>query len=178
MPGGWARRRSPRVQPDVVVIPTRGQERQLITDAAGDAEAEHVAVEGEGAVEVGHLEVDVADLRAGIDRVMPTTSRTPARHIGVTPETTHLRGLTPLLDFSRVEQLEERDGEIAAVERVLAGGGGLLIEGPPGIGKTRLLGVARSLAGGRLGAERSRVGARARLPVRGGAAVARAGGAG
>ena len=44
-------------------------------------------------------------------------------------------------------QLEERDAEIAAVERVLAdGGSGLLIEGPPGIGKTRLLGAARSMA--------------------------------
>jgi len=46
-----------------------------------------------------------------------------------------------------VERLEERDAELAAVERVLAdGGAGLLIEGPPGIGKTRLLGAARSLA--------------------------------
>ena len=50
-----------------------------------------------------------------------------------------------------MEQLEERDAEIAAVGRVLdGGGGGLLIEGPPGIGKTRLLGAARALADGRL----------------------------
>ena len=50
-----------------------------------------------------------------------------------------------------MEQLEERDAEIAAVGRVLdGGGGGLLIEGPPGIGKTRLLEAARALADGRL----------------------------
>ena len=50
-----------------------------------------------------------------------------------------------------MERLEEREGEIAAVERVLAdGGGGLLIEGPPGIGKTRLLAAARELAGERV----------------------------
>ena len=36
------------------------------------------------------------------------------------------------------------------MERVLGGGAGLLIEGPPGIGKTRLLGAARSRADGRL----------------------------
>ena len=49
-----------------------------------------------------------------------------------------------------MERLEEREGELAAVERVLADGGGALIEGPPGIGKTRLLAAARSLADGRL----------------------------
>jgi DNA-binding NarL/FixJ family response regulator len=49
-----------------------------------------------------------------------------------------------------VERLQEREGEVAAVERVLAAGGcGLLIEGPPGIGKTRLLAAARELAEGR-----------------------------
>src|SRR4051794_36155988 len=72
-PGRAGRRRAPakaleRVQPDVVVVAARGQEGQLITDAAGDAEAEHVAVEGERAVEVRHLQVHMADLGAGIDR--------------------------------------------------------------------------------------------------------------
>ncbi|WP_028067253.1 helix-turn-helix transcriptional regulator [Solirubrobacter soli] len=45
--------------------------------------------------------------------------------------------------------MQERDAEISAIRRVLAdGGAGLLIEGPPGIGKTRLLAAARELAGG------------------------------
>ena len=48
--------------------------------------------------------------------------------------------------------LEERDREIYAVGAVLeaartGAGGALLIEGPPGIGKTRLLGCARAAAG-------------------------------
>ena len=48
--------------------------------------------------------------------------------------------------------LEERDREIyavgAALEAARSGAGGaLLIEGPPGIGKTRLLGCARAAAG-------------------------------
>src|SRR5689334_12014362 len=51
----------------------------------------------------------------------------------------------------RVERLEEREGEIGAVRRVVSAGGcGLLIEGPPGIGKTRLLAAARELADGRV----------------------------
>ena len=49
--------------------------------------------------------------------------------------------------------LEERDRELEAVGAVLqaareSAGGALLIEGPPGIGKTRLLGSARTAAGG------------------------------
>jgi DNA helicase TIP49 (TBP-interacting protein) len=49
--------------------------------------------------------------------------------------------------------LEEREGEIAAVGRVLdaardGAGRGLLVEGPPGIGKTRLLLGARIEPGG------------------------------
>ncbi len=111
----------------MVIAPGR-QEGQLITDAAGDREAEDVAVEGHGAVELGHLEVDMADLGAWIDRRVHA-SHSPApvapRHWG------HPRSGTPYV--SRVQRLEEREGEIAAVERVLAdGGGGLLIEGPAG----------------------------------------------
>ena len=106
-------------------------------------EAEDVAVEADGAVEVGHLQVDMADLGAGIDRVHAAHLPAPPsrRHRGHPRTVPHM--------FTRVEQLEERDGEVAAVERVLGGGGGLLIEGPPGIGKTRLLGAARARADGR-----------------------------
>jgi DNA-binding CsgD family transcriptional regulator len=50
--------------------------------------------------------------------------------------------VTALADRS----LEERDRELEAVGGVLENGGALLIEGPPGIGKTRLLGCARAAA--------------------------------
>src|SRR3954471_8553783 len=48
--------------------------------------------------------------------------------------------------------LEERDAELAAIGEVISAarggtGAGLLLEGPPGIGKTRLMGSARSVAG-------------------------------
>jgi len=43
--------------------------------------------------------------------------------------------------------LEERDRELTAIAAVLGTGGALLVEGPPGIGKTRLLGCARAAAG-------------------------------
>src|SRR4051812_8530276 len=84
-----------RVQPEVVVIAPGGQERQLIADAAGDREAEDVAVEADGALEVGHLEMDVADLGAGIDRrVHAPNDRASrrARHWGHPP---NLKGPGP-----------------------------------------------------------------------------------
>src|SRR4051794_41559191 len=48
--------------------------------------------------------------------------------------------------------VEEREAELHAIGRAVDAarsgvGAGLLIEGPPGIGKTRLLGVARGLPG-------------------------------
>jgi MoxR-like ATPase len=46
--------------------------------------------------------------------------------------------------------LEERDRELEAIAAVLRTGGALLIEGPPGIGKTRLLGWARAASGVRV----------------------------
>ncbi len=93
-PGGAGRRSGPagaleRVQPDVVVIATSGQEGQLIADTTGDLEAEDVAVEADGAVELSHLQVDMADLRAGIDRCHAASLPRPAHtHIGDTPNPT------------------------------------------------------------------------------------------
>src|SRR5207245_143250 len=40
----------------------------LVADARHDIEAEHADVEVERAVDVGHLEVDVADVHAGVER--------------------------------------------------------------------------------------------------------------
>ena len=52
----------------MVVIVARGQEAELVGDPPRDPEAEDVAVEADGAVEVGDVQVHVADRGAGIDR--------------------------------------------------------------------------------------------------------------
>ena len=52
----------------MVVIAARGDERSLVAHARLLLEPEHVAPEGECAVEVGHLEVDVPDIDARVER--------------------------------------------------------------------------------------------------------------
>jgi hypothetical protein len=59
-----------RVQADMVVVVTGGQERGRDagrTAVGGHAEPERVAIEAERAVEVRHLQVDVADADGGMD---------------------------------------------------------------------------------------------------------------
>ena len=65
--GGPAAFRLPRVQADVVVVAAGGDERGLVAVAEHQLEAEHALVEGERAVDVAHLEVNVADVNARID---------------------------------------------------------------------------------------------------------------
>ncbi len=67
--GGAVRRRRssgalPRVRADVVVVATGGEERGLLTELCHEAEAEHVAVEGDRFRYRRHLQVDVAHDRA------------------------------------------------------------------------------------------------------------------
>ena len=57
----------PGVEADVVVIAAGRDEGRLRAHALHQLEAEHAAIEGERAVEVGDLEVDVADPGAGMD---------------------------------------------------------------------------------------------------------------
>ena len=57
----------PGVEADVVVVAAGGEEGGGVADALGDLEAEDAVVEGEGAVEVGDLEVDVADAGLRVD---------------------------------------------------------------------------------------------------------------
>ena len=52
----------------MVVVPAGGQERGLVAHLLREVEAEHVAVEVDRAIEVGDLEMDVADVHAGVDR--------------------------------------------------------------------------------------------------------------
>ena len=62
-----------------MVISARREKRGRLTEVLRDFEAQHVAVEADGAVEVGHLQVNVADpgLRMSWhDRAPPG----PARH--------------------------------------------------------------------------------------------------
>lgn len=49
-----------------MMVVASGQERGGPADLLSDLETEHIAVESEGAIEVGDLEVDVAD--AGLRR--------------------------------------------------------------------------------------------------------------
>ena len=51
-----------------MVVAACREERGLIAHALHEVEAEHAAVEVERAVDVGDLEMDVADVHPGIDR--------------------------------------------------------------------------------------------------------------
>ena len=51
----------------MMVVAARRGKRRALTITLGQFEAEHAAVEAEGAVKVGDLQVDVTDPYAGID---------------------------------------------------------------------------------------------------------------
>ena len=70
--GGSGRRRLaaerlPGVEADVVVVAAGGEEGRGVAEALRDLEAEDAVVEGEGAVEVGDAEMDVAHAGVGMD---------------------------------------------------------------------------------------------------------------
>jgi hypothetical protein len=64
---GFATAAFPGVEADVMMVSTRRDEGGLGAVALGELETEDAAVEGEGALQVGHLEVDVADADGGVD---------------------------------------------------------------------------------------------------------------
>ena len=71
--GGAGRRRMaalalPGVEADVVVVVAGGDEGGVLAVARLQLEAEHAAIEGERPLDVGDLEMGVADADAGIDR--------------------------------------------------------------------------------------------------------------
>ena len=67
---GWRRRAAfalPGIQTDVVMIAARGEKGRLVAEPLLQLEPEHAAVEGERAVEVGHLQMHVADADVRVD---------------------------------------------------------------------------------------------------------------
>ena len=54
-----------------MVVSARGEERRLVAHPRHDVEPEHAVPELEGPVEVGHLQMDMADVDTGIDRHGP-----------------------------------------------------------------------------------------------------------
>ena len=63
----------------MVVVAAGRDERRLVAEALLQLEAEHAAVERERAIDVGHLEVDVADVDAGVDRLRRELSHRASR---------------------------------------------------------------------------------------------------
>ena len=64
---GFAATAFPGVEADVVMITAGGDKRGLGAVALGELETEDAAVEGEGALQIGHLQMNVADADAGVD---------------------------------------------------------------------------------------------------------------
>ena len=59
----------PGVQRDMVMIATRREKRGLLAEALRQIKAQHIAVETERALDIGHFQMNVADPRARIDRI-------------------------------------------------------------------------------------------------------------
>ena len=66
--GGEPAEAFPGVQADVVMIAAGGEEGGGVAHPDGHLKAEHVVVEAERALQVGHLEMHVADPGLGMDR--------------------------------------------------------------------------------------------------------------
>ena len=64
-----------------MVIAARRDEGGFVAQTLLQLEAEDARVEGERALDVGHLEVDVADVYTGIDRSHPATIPAPAKEL-------------------------------------------------------------------------------------------------
>ena len=60
----------PGIQADVVMIAAGRDEGRLVAAPLHQFKAEHAAIKAERTLEIGDLEVDVADARAGGDRRM------------------------------------------------------------------------------------------------------------
>src|SRR2546423_14608302 len=66
-PWGWRRRppAGPGIEADVVMVAAGREEHGIAAVAGRDVEAEHVAIERNGAVEIGHRQMNVANTSGG-----------------------------------------------------------------------------------------------------------------
>ena len=71
----------------MVVVAARTDERSLLAVSLLQLEPEHTAPESERALDIGHLQVDVADVDARIDRHAPRIL--PAAGTHAAPRQTH-----------------------------------------------------------------------------------------
>ena len=60
----------PRVEADVVMVAAGAQKRRRVAHPLRDLESQHAVVEREGPLEVGNLQVHVADVHARIDGIL------------------------------------------------------------------------------------------------------------
>src|SRR2546423_10748635 len=69
-PWGWRRRppAGPGIEADVVMVAAGREEHGIAAVAGRDVEAEHVAIERNGAVEIGHRQMNVANTSGGGNR--------------------------------------------------------------------------------------------------------------
>src|SRR5437773_9226086 len=70
-PWGWGRRSParPGIEADVVMVAAGREEHRIAAVAGRDLEAEHVAIERNGAVEIGHRQMNVANSGLGVDHI-------------------------------------------------------------------------------------------------------------
>ena len=71
--GAWRRRRPaetlPRIQADMVMIPARRNECRTSAVTLGELETEDAAVESQGALQICHFQVHMADSHVGMNRL-------------------------------------------------------------------------------------------------------------
>jgi len=71
-PSGWSftALALPRIQPDMVVIPARGEERRLVAKSLCHIKSKHPVVELECPLQVRHLQVNVSHPGASVNRAL------------------------------------------------------------------------------------------------------------
>ena len=58
----------PGIQPEVMMIPPGRKKSRLLSHALGHLKSQHIAPERQGPLQIGHLEMHMADPHAGMNR--------------------------------------------------------------------------------------------------------------